>query len=155
MKISWRLIGLGAVGYLIFLVSTLPADAVLPRLQTRGVLASGVSGSIWNGKVAALQIGGFSFGAVDWDVSVWHFFTGQLSVELHAKRDDGSLQATLAKGFGKRLIVRRLQGVQPMTALGSLGLPGGWDGSIQLNLSEVYLENNWPVHIRGTADAKN
>jgi len=155
MKLPWRFIALGVVAYLIFLLATLPADRVLSRMQTRGVIASGVTGSIWSGKSGAVQIGRLALGEVEWSVSPWRLFAGKVSVDLHAKRNDGSLQATIAIGLGKRVVVRELRGAQPIAALGGLGLPGGWDGILQLNITELDLENNWPVNLRGAVDARN
>src|SRR5215831_9488481 len=152
MKISWRLIGFGVAAYVLFLLITLPAELVLPRLQKQGVMATGVSGSIWKGQAAALQINRLPLGHVDWNVQVLRLFTGKLTVAIHAKRDDGALQGAISVGFGKRIDIQQLQGSMPIASLGGLGLPGGWQGNVQFNLSMLQLENNWPVAARSAVN---
>jgi general secretion pathway protein N len=155
MKISWRLIVLGVVAYLMFLLIALPADVVLSRLQSRGIAAVGVSGSVWNGRAAAMQIGRFGLGSVEWHVSPWRLFTGKLSTDLRAKRDDGALQASVSIGFGKRAVVKQMQGSLPIAALSGFGLPSGWQGTVNMNMSLIELQDYWPVSAVGTIDATN
>lgn len=155
MNISWRMTVFGIVAYALFLVFTLPAHLALSRLQKQGVMAAGVSGSIWQGQAAALQINRLTFGHTDWDVRMWRLFIGKLSVDIRAKRDEGTIQGNVNIGFGKVVEINQLNGSLPISALGGLGLPGGWQGTVQLNLASLQLENNWPVSARGTVSATN
>jgi general secretion pathway protein N len=155
MKIPWRLIGFGVAAYLVFLVVTLPADFVLSRLRASGIAASGITGSIWNGKAAAFQFGNVSLGATSWNVDFLPLFAGRLSGDVRATRDDGAAKAHVSIRFGGRVDVHALDANLPIHALGGMGLPGGWQGSVRLQLAEMRLEKNWPVRIVGSVDALN
>lgn len=152
-QFPWRWIGFGAAVYVLCLLATLRADLVTSRLQPRGILASGVTGTIWNGHAAALQIGRLPLGETEWHINAWRFLTGKLSMDLRAQHDDGKLRATLAVGLGNRVGVRNLQGALPLSALNGMGLPGGWQGTLRSNMEALELEKGWPVRARGTVDA--
>lgn len=155
MKFSWRLLAFGVIVYLAFLLITMPANIATARLQSRGIVASGVTGSVWNGKSAAMQIGNSALGAVEWHVNTTRLLAGKLNLDIRVRRDDGSLSGNISVGFGKRIELRSLQGAIPIAALGGMGFAGGWQGTLRLDLATVDLENNWPVDLRGTIDAAN
>jgi general secretion pathway protein N len=145
--------------YLVFLVATFPATRLTSTLQTKGILVSGVSGSIWNGRAAALQVNGLTLGATEWSISSWRLLIGTLSVDIHTKRDDGYIDATARATLSGSLTLHRLRASLPVNALSSLGLPGGgtagWSGTLQLNLDKLAFANRWPTEIRGTIEAAN
>lgn len=155
MKISWRLVGYGFGAFVVFLAATLPAEMVLPRLQAHGITAAGVSGSVWSGNAAALQVGSTNFGATQWSLNFLPLFTGKLSANVRVKRDDGSVQAKVSTGFGNHSSINDVQGSLPVSSLGGLGLPGGWQGDVRIKIPTIELENGWPVRIVGTVDAVN
>ena len=154
----WRLIAVGAGAYLVFVIATLPAARISGTLQKQGITLAGVSGTLWNGSAAAVQAGGISLGQVDWKVSALRLFTGTVSAELHAKRDDGYIDAVVGIGAGNKIALRDVRGSLPIAALASLGLPGGvtgWSGTLQLQLQQLTLENRWPTQIIGSVQAGN
>ncbi len=159
MSWYWRWIVVGGVAYLVFLLATFPAARLAARLQPNGILAAGVSGSIWNGRAAALQASGITLGMTEWRISPWRLLLGTLSADIHSKRDDGYIDAVVRMGFGGNVTIRKLRGTLPVTALASLGLPGGgtngWSGTVQLALDELALVNRWPTDIKGTIEAVN
>ncbi len=155
MKLSWRLISFGFAAYLVFLVATLPAGTVLARMQSQGISASGVSGSIWNGRAMLLRVGNTVLGETSWQMKFLPLFTGRASADISIKRDAGSAHATISKGFGKRINITRLQGALPIAALGGLGLPGGWSGDVRLQIAQLELENSWPTQLVGDIEATN
>jgi general secretion pathway protein N len=155
MKLPWRPIAFGMVAFLVFLGATLPADIVLTRLQSHGIAAAGISGSIWNGRAGVLQIGNTALGATTWRLNVLPLFTGRLSADVNVNRDDGSMRTQFSIGFGKRVELRSLQGKLPIAALGGLGLPGGWQGDVRIQLTALDLESNWPTRVVGSIDATN
>jgi general secretion pathway protein N len=155
MKISWKLVGYGVGAFLVFLVATLPAEMILPRLHSRGIAAAGVSGSIWSGSAAAMQVGTINLGSTQWSMNFLPLFTGKLSANVRVKRDDGTVSAKVSSGFGKRSTISDLKGSLPVASLGGLGLPGGWLGDVRINLPNIELENGWPVRLEGSVDALN
>lgn len=153
MKPLWKLAAIGIAVYLIFLVATLPASAVFNRLSARGVNAVAVSGTVWNGHAAGLQAGVLSLGDVDWKLKFWPLFVGKAAADLKLKRPDGFAQAAVSAGLSGRIVLRDVNAALPIDAVvGSSGLPGGWKGQAQAKLSELVLEQAWPVAAKGTID---
>ena len=102
-----------------------------------------------------MQIGNASLGSVAWDVNLLRFFAGKMSADIHVQRESGSVQATVSKGFGKQVRLSDIRGVMPIASMGGLGLPGGWQGDVRLQIATLDLENSWPVQARGMIDVNN
>jgi general secretion pathway protein N len=155
----WRWPVIGVLAYLLFLLLTFPAVRLSNRLQANGIVAAGLSGTVWNGSAAAIQLNGMTLGPTQWNISPWRLLTGKLSVDIHAKRDDGYFDGTVRAGFGDRLSVYKLRGSLPINALASMGLPGGgpggWGGVLQVNLDEATLVKRWPTRLKGTIEVVN
>ena len=153
-NVLWPIV-FGIVIYLLFLAITLPADIAIKRLQSHGLIAAGVSGSIWHGRAAVLQVGRIALNDVEWNVHPLRFFAGKLNADIAGKRDTGTVRANIAAGIGKHITIRGLQGAVPIADLGAAGLPGGWQGTMRFDLNEIDLTNNWPTRVLGTVDANN
>jgi general secretion pathway protein N len=157
-RFPWRWLVLGISTYVVVLLATFPAARLTPRLQANGIVVVGATGSVWNGSAAAVQANGIVLGPTQWRISPWRLFTATLSADIHSKRDDGYVDATVRKGFGGAVTLRNLRGSLPISALSGLGLPGGvtgWTGNLQLNLEQLVIADRWPTEIKGTIDAAN
>lgn len=84
------LVLIGAVGYIAFLIATLPSAVALPALAGGGpIKVYAPSGSIWEGKAAAVQLAPqVRLQGVEWDLSVLSLLTG--SVGGHVAAETGS-----------------------------------------------------------------
>jgi len=158
-RFPWRWVVVGVVTYFVFLLATFPAARLTSRLQSNGILAAGMSGSIWNGRAAAIQVSGIALGPTEWRISAWRLLIGNLSAEIHSKRDDGYIDVTVRTGLSGAVSLHNLRASLPVSALSRLGLPGGgttgWNGTLQLNLKEFAFANRWPASINGTIDVVN
>lgn len=156
---SWRWIVAGIALYAVFAVAMFPASRLAPRLQKSGIIAAGVSGTIWRGRAAGVQLRGIALGPTEWRVSPWRLFTGALSVSLHSERSDGYIDGTLNLKLGGALTIRDTRGTLPLNALSGLGLPGGgtqgWGGNAVLKIEELTLADGWPTAIRGVVELAN
>jgi general secretion pathway protein N len=159
VRFPWRWLLTGVLAYLVFLLATFPAARLATRLQTKGFLTAGVTGTIWNGSAAAIQFKGLTLGPTEWHISVWRLLSGKISVDLHTKRDDGYVDANVRVGFGDTIAINNLRGTVPVNAIAGLGLmpggPAGWNGTLQLNVSELALTKGWPTLIKGSIEAAN
>src|SRR5688500_18837756 len=117
MKRLWPLIALGVCAFVILALVTLPASVVLSRLGSAGITASGVSGSIWNGKARVLQIRGTNVGSVEWDLHVLPLFTLHLNADVKVTRTDGFAAAGLSVGPGGKVLLKGLTASLPLSAL--------------------------------------
>lgn len=152
MKRPWPLAVLGLAAFLIFALTTLPANVVLSRLGDQGVYAGGVSGTLWRGEAKVMQVGALMLGEVKWRVHVLPLFIARLTVDVDARRTDGFATGTVSLTPGGKLHARDLTASLPLTALPPQVLPGGWRGTIGVRLDELHLQDDWPTHAMGTVD---
>jgi general secretion pathway protein N len=152
MKRLWPLIALGVGAFVILALVTLPASIVLSRLGSAGITASGVSGSIWNGKAQVLQIRGANVGSVEWDLHVLPLFTLHLNADVKVTRVDGFAATELSVGPGGKVT---LEGLTASLPLGALNHPQlvGWAGQLNAKFARLTLEKGWPTAVDGTLDA--
>ncbi len=115
--------GVASLG--IFLVVLLPAPIALRVLGVPPNIATGVSGTVWNGAVQGLSLGGLALGPVRWHAKPARLLLGQLAAGVEATLPDGFLNATVALSPGKRIAVSDLDAAAPLSWLApSLGRPG-------------------------------
>jgi len=138
MKIKSTLMygGLGVLAYLIFLVTSFPIEHALKlvRGQMQGVYAQTLTGTVWRGRAAKIQVQDQAFERVSWDVKLLSVALGQLEIDVAFSGNGRKGQGTLALGSD-----------------GSLSLIN-FTGSIPISEIDHYF--NLPVDIGGLADVK-
>jgi general secretion pathway protein N len=150
----WRpLLALGVGAFLLFAIFTLPAQIVLSRLDSYGIHAAGVSGTVWKGRAQVLTITGVHVGGVEWDLHVLPLFAARLNADVKVKRIDGFLETEVSATPSGRLQFKGLTGSLPLAALPPNVIRGGWTGTLNLRLASLDIENNWPVSAEGTIEA--
>lgn len=154
MKRNWPFVALGVAAFLLFALITLPAHVVLSRLQSAGVQADGVTGTIWNGAAQVLTVQGARIGSVEWDLHVLPLFIGRASADVNVKRIDGFLDTQLSASPAGRLSMSALTGSLPLSALPPNAVRG-WNGTLNLRLPQLVIENGWPSVAEGTVEAIN
>lgn len=152
MKRLWPLIALGVGAFVVFALVTLPASVVLSRLGSTGVNASGVSGSIWNGKAQVLQVNGMNIGSVEWDLHVLPLFTLHVNADVKVARVDGFAATELSVGPSGKVTLKGLSASLPLGALNNPQF-AGWTGQLNARFARLTLDNGWPVEVDGTLDA--
>jgi general secretion pathway protein N len=152
MKKVWPLVALGIGAFLLLALLTLPASAVLSLVHPPGVTLSGVSGTLWKGRAQAVRSGALHVGSVEWDLDILRLFTGTVGADVKVTRSDGFAQAAIASGPGAGVTLRGLNATLPMGALPSSVAPGGWTGTLTLKLTQLTLDNAWPVAASGTVE---
>jgi general secretion pathway protein N len=150
MKKPWLLVALGIGAFLLFALVTLPASAVLSFFHPPGITLSGVSGTIWQGRAQAVRSGTLHVGSVEWDLDVLALFTGKLGADVKVTRSDGFAQGSIALS-GSRVTMHGLNAALPLGALPP-NLVQGWTGGATLKLSQLVLDNAWPVAATGTVE---
>ena len=151
MKKLWPLLALGIGAFLVLAFVTLPASAVLSFFQPPGVTLAGVSGTLWNGRAQAVRSGTLHLGSVEWHLDILSLFTGKLGANVKVTRTDGFAQGHVAAGPG-RITLRGFNASVPVNALPANVVRGGWTGTLNLKLTELALDNSWPVAANGTIE---
>lgn len=152
MKRLWPLVALGIGAFVIFALATLPASVVLSRLDSAGIGAAGVSGSIWNGRAEVLQMHGATIGSVEWQLHFLPLITARANADVKVTRTDGFANTQLSVGLGGKLTLKGLTASLPLSALPPNIIPGGWTGTLNAKFALLGLENGWPVRVDGTLD---
>lgn len=152
MKRLWPLIALGVGAFVIFAVVTFPASIVLSRLGATGISASGVSGTIWNGKAQVLQVQGTNVGTVEWNLHVLPLFTLHINADVKVSRVDGFASSALSVGPSGKVTLTGLTASLPLSAINNPQL-SGWAGQLNARLARLTLDQGWPIEVDGTLDA--
>jgi general secretion pathway protein N len=152
MKRPWGLLSLGTGAFVVLALCTLPAQLLASYLGSSGVQAGGLTGTIWNGRAQALQVGAVHLGGVQWELHVLPLLTARLSADVSIKRLDGFAQARVSVSPSGRIRFADLSASLPLGALPATATPGGWTGTLNLRLSELALNNGWPLSAAGTVE---
>ncbi len=109
-----RLIYLGVVVYIVFLVATLPASFlssyILPSVQaTRGVKLQSVHGSVWQGYAMDASVNRFNLGRLDWDLSGWGLLFGDIDLDVKFKNQNSKGYGDISFGLGGKSIVKNIE----------------------------------------------
>ena len=119
------IVAAGVASLVIFLVALLPARIALAMLGVPPNVATGVSGTVWNGAAQGLSLGALALGPVQWHAKPARLLLGQLAAGVEATLPDGFLNATVALAPGKRVAVSNLDAAAPLSWLApALGRPG-------------------------------
>ncbi|MGH8176786.1 MAG: type II secretion system protein N [Steroidobacter sp.] len=153
MRRWWPLLALGLVAFVVFALVTLPARVVLSQFESSGVHAAGVSGTAWNGRAEVLIINGIRIGGVEWDLHVAPLFAARLDADVKVTRVDGFMQTELTAAPSGRVTFSDLTGSLAFSGLPPNIIRGGWTGALNLKLTQLVLENGWPVSAEGTVEA--
>ena len=152
MKRLWPLVALGVGAFVLFALVSFPASVVLSWLDSTGVTAGGVSGTIWSGRAQVLQIQGVHVGSVEWKLHILPLFTAHANADVKVTRIDGFATTQLSAGFGGTVRLKSMTASLPLSALPTYVVPGGWNGTLNGRFAEVTLEHGWPTRVDGTLD---
>lgn len=148
---------LGAVAYLVFMASMLPASYLLPRLLRSHpeVQLGGVSGTFWSGDAMQLNLRGMPLGAVHWRFD-WLALLS-LSFGMHVDLSGDASLSGRVDARGTSLFLRSISGRVPMAMLDQwLPLPPhSLSGSLRLDLKRVTLKDGKLVDILGEVDLED
>lgn len=151
-----RLIYLGVVTYLIFMLHALPASFltryILPAVPAaRAVTLQGVHGSIWHGQAADARIANFSLGKLQWNVRSWGLLLGKLKLHLKFDQDNMHGNAYVSLGMGGSLTANDVNMQFPAESLMPLmyGYPISIAGELRGNLKEVAIERGRILQAQG------
>jgi general secretion pathway protein N len=152
MKRLWPLVALGVGAFLIFAVVTLPASIVVSWLDSSGVYAGGVSGTIWNGRAQVLQVQGVNVGGVEWKLHALPLLTAHANADVKVTRIDGFAQTQLSVGPTGTMSFESLSASLPLSALPPNVAPGGWAGTVNGRFQQLTLEDGWPTEVNGSLE---
>jgi len=155
------------VSYLVFLIATFPASLATsfitsnPQLKNQ-VKITAVSGTIWSGSAANVQISGVNLGALKWQVSALPLLIGEISSYVNFKNLSSSSSnisgsGTIAMTFGGSLMLDDFSAAFPVDALTPFmyGMPARFSGDVQLRVDEMILEPGTRMNLKSKISVAN
>lgn len=151
-----RLIYVGVVAYLLFLLHALPASFltryILPSINaSRNIHLQGVHGSIWRGEAADARVSNFDLGKLQWNVRSWGLLLGKLKLHLEFGDDNMQGNAYVSIGLGGTVNADDVNMKLPAENLMPLlyGYPLSIAGMMRGNLKQVTLERGRVLQAQG------
>lgn len=151
-----RLIYLGVLSYLVFLLHSLPASFltryILPSIDAaRSVNLHGVRGSVWQGQAADARVANFNLGKLQWDLRGWGLLLGKLRLHLKFIQDSTKGTGLVNVGLGGAISAEDVNLQFPAESLMPLfyGLPISIAGELRGNIKEFELESGRVLQAQG------
>lgn len=134
-------LGLGAAGYLWFLLATFPAGTaygLLPR--SAAIPVRGFSGTLWSGQASVGQVAGIGLHDIRWELSPWGLLLGQLRGSVEARLEDGFV-STRVRASLRTLSFSELRASSGLASLSAplVQVTGGMAGQVGLSLATLEL----------------
>ncbi len=149
------LVIVGVAAFVAFVVATMPARVALALVGGDAVRASGVSGSIWNGRATAIAVRDIAVGQTRWQFRPSQLLRLRAGIGFETRPPGGTVQGNAAIGPTGTLWLDDLRGVLPVSALqGLMQLPAP-DGNVGISIDRARLTDGWPDDVVGTVDLAN
>lgn len=134
--------------FLLGLVARIPAGVALGWALPDQVATRGITGTLWNGRVAAVEVAGVSLGPVDWRLRPSALLGLRLGVDVEAGLPGGFFNGRVAVGFGDMVLedVRASAALAPITRRSTIGAA---DGVARVSATRVAIADGWPTAIEG------
>ncbi len=150
---AFVLVGLGA--FLVFLVAGLPAGVAYGWLPANAVKMAGVTGTVWNGGARQLAAGGLNFGETSWNFRLFGLLSGELSYSFDTRVQGLPVTGIAGVRMNGHTHLRSLRGKVSIRAFDNLAPTGFFDGAAEFNLTDLELDNGWPVTATGSVAIEN
>ena len=138
----------GGIAFLGFLAARVPAG-ILARWLPEGVEASGWTGTIWSGSVAAIAIAGHPAGKLTWSCHPWRLLHLEWSCQLQFDPPQGAASAEFTARPDGTLSFTRIEGRLPLAPLAP-DLAAGWTGWLEPDLLRIEIRDRWPEAASGS-----
>ncbi len=149
-----KYVALGLVAYIAFLVASFPAGQALNlvRDQLKGIYIQNVSGTVWRGRIAKLQLQDQLFEQVSWRVRPLSLLTGRLRLEVSFDGVGRGGRGVVGLGADGSVTLEQFQGrIALMDIDHLLGIaPVQLGGLLEVDLNELELLGRQVVVADGT-----
>ena len=140
-----HLIKIGLVVALIGLIVMFPARVAYRWFAPAEFVASGISGTIWNGHAQEATANGFYLRELSWDFLPAKLFTGKIGFALESRFATGFLEGQLALGLTGNVYASGLRCALPLENLQTIPFVAGSRGMLSADFSRLQINNGLPV----------
>ncbi len=155
------------ISYLFFLIATFPASIVVsliadnPQLK-RQLQISAVTGTIWSGNAASVQVAGLNLGSVKWDMKILPLLLGEINSYVNFKNvadSTGNISGsgTVSFSLGGKLALDDFSAAFSVDSLAPLmyGMPARFSGDIRLHIDKMSLVQGQRINIKSRIVVSN
>lgn len=131
------------------LIVAFPARVALAWFAPEGLAVSGVEGSVWRGRAAALQLAGLGAGPVSWRVRPMALLLGRIEADVEGSVTDGFASGRIGATLTGVLRIRDARASLPLERLTAGTSIGPATGQLQATIDSLRLVAGWPESISG------
>ncbi len=141
--------------YLLFVVIQLPAAQLHDLLDGDENLPARlyqISGTVWEGKATAVDIGVNRLEDVRWNLRPWALLLGRLEARIDFAKGKGRISALAGRTFAGSVYLRELRGKLPLSDLESFisKTPMGLSGSLDIAMTDLTFADHLIESVNGT-----
>ncbi|MBT8089460.1 MAG: type II secretion system protein N [Gammaproteobacteria bacterium] len=137
------------------LIVLFPARVAYHWAAPPELAASGIHGTVWNGKADAVAMDGIYLSDVSWLIRPMHLFTGKLVYRVKGAPLSGFVEANVGIGIGGTLTVSDLNASLPLLALAQTLRVRGLSGDASLQFERIQMRDGLPITAIGTVQVRN
>lgn len=144
------LIAIGAVVYLLFVVTLIPARLLGALVPADVISMSDLTGSLWRGNAQTVDVAGIQLRDANWELHPSELLLGRLALTLDAKWNTGYVRGDVAVGMTGSLRLREVEIAGPLgPVLRRMNLSGN-GGELAVDVAELDIVEQWPTRIVGS-----
>lgn len=147
-----RLTKIGLLVGLLGLLMMFPARVAYRWLAPDAFVASGISGTVWQGRAQEASANGFYMRDLSWDFKPLQLFTGKIAYALESRFASGFVDGELALGFGGSVYASDLSCALAIESLQSIPGIAGTRGRLTAEFDRFEIVDGLPVVADGTLE---
>ncbi len=150
-----RLLTVGLISLLLFMVARFPAATALAWFAPAELQAFGVTGTVWSGQAKLINAGGLQLRNTEWNVKLLRLFSGRLSGPFRTRWGGGFIEADGGISLTGTISLADVRGSFDIAPLNNvLGIPN-IGGIASVDLTEVVIDENWPQRLVGRGELRS
>lgn len=161
-KSFYKFLTFGIVMYAVFLLATVPANAVYSWFvdgtpRTKLISLSGVTGTVWSGSAGNATINGVTLGKLEWEMHFIPLLIGKTSFDIRFKSLETQGRGAIASSFGGNLYAHNFEFRAPLGVFAPLmyGIPVSFEGQLTGRIEDLKLEKGTRLNAKGRIVVSN
>lgn len=149
------LLVVAALTLVVGLILMFPARVAYHLVAPAGLAASGIHGTVWQGRADALSVRGVYLANVSWEFQPLRLFTGKLSYRIKGSPPSGFVEGDVGIGIGGRVSIADAAASLPLQLLAEPLNIRGLAGSASVRFDRIRLRDGLPIAADGTIEVND
>ncbi len=137
------------------LVLLFPARVAYQWLSVDAIAASGIQGTAWRGRAAALSVSGVYLADVRWQLRPLYLFTARVRYHVQGSPVSGFVESDVGIGVGGGVTLSDLAASLPLSLFARPLNVSGLQGAASLRFERIRLRDGLPIAAEGTVAVNN